>query len=66
MYEILSTNAESREIWQSIPASDILCVLLGGTPPNFDFNSMVPIWCIASEWIHQVYIRTIEDRTGIG
>ena len=66
MFETLSTNAASREIWQYIPASDTLCVLLGGSATNVEFHSMVPIWCIAAEWIHQVYLRTVKDRTGVG
>ena len=66
MFEDLSTNAASRDIWLNISASDTLSVLLGGSAPNVEFDNMMPIWCIAAEWIHQVYLRTLEDRTGVG
>ena len=66
MLNELSTDIECREIWQSIDAPDTLKVLLGGMPHGREFNDMIPIWCIASKWIHITYFRTVRNREGVG
>ena len=66
MLNELSLSIECREIWQSIAIPDTLKVLFGGIPNGRDFNDMIPIWCIASKWIHIMYDRTVQNREGIG
>ena len=66
MFNELSTNIVCGELWQSISARYVLCTLLGGTPDNSDLRKVVTIWSIASKWIHQMYQRVTENRTGVG
>ena len=66
MFNELNTSVESRLIWRQINAHETLKIILGGKKEDIDFEDMIPIWCITCVWVTRMYIRTINDRTGVG
>ena len=66
MFNELNTSIESRLIWRHINAHETLKIILGGKKDDIDLEDMVPIWCITCVWVTRMYIRTINDRTGVG
>ena len=62
----LSTMRECRDIWNVIPNTCTLKVILGGTPDNMEFSSLIPVWCTAAKWVHKMYLRTVNERSGVG
>ena len=49
-----------------VPNTSTLKVLLGGKLGNMDFKSLVPVWCTAAFWVHQMNMRTVSECSGIG
>ena len=62
----LLTRNDCRDIWNMVPATSVFKVLLGGREDSMDFESLVPVWCVSAYWIHRMYLRTVEERSGIG
>ena len=66
MYEELSNNNECKELWNLLPKPSMLKVILGGKTGNSDFSIFVPIWCIVAKWVHKMYFRIVNERSGVG
>ena len=62
----LSNADECKEIGNGLPISSTLKVILGGKPDIMDFSNLVPVWCIAAKWVHKMYMRTVNERSGVG
>ena len=62
----LSNMDECKEIWNEIPNTSSLKVLLGGKPDNMEFACLVSAWCIAAKWVHKMYMRRVNERSGVG
>ena len=66
MFSELSNTDISAGQWSEVTPQDIYKVLLGGKIASIDFTDMIPVWCTAAKWVHKMYIRTLQDRAGIG
>ena len=59
-------SEECKDIWDMVPNTSTLKVLLGGKFGNLDFESLIPVWCNAAFWIHRMYMRTVNKGSSIG
>ena len=66
MFNELANTDGCKEIWNVLSNSSILKVILGGKPDNMEFPDLVPVWCIAAKWVHKMYMRTVNERAGVG
>ena len=54
MFDYLNNLVECREIWPQVQSEQVLETLLEGNPMNLPYNTMLPIWCVAMEWVNRI------------